>query len=195
MSSHEYRKQQADEKAAPACYFSYVLELDDGTFYVGSTNAPVARWVEHAAGIGAKATSGKSFKVRMALPFHTRREAEYNEQRLQKALQQAGPQALNALIGVFEQVISVVRPEKTFSQLRQEEAEYESEMQRVFHHSTAAAFNIGRRPGTACGYNGYQFYSTPDWGTLRKMARDEDYTGNIYGRKVCRRCLERAPSE
>lgn len=195
MTSHEYRKRQADEKAMPVFYFSYVLELDDGTFYVGSTNAPVARWVEHAAGIGAKATSGKSFKVRMALPFQSRREAEYNEERLQRALQQAGPQALTALIGVFEQVIKVIKPERTLSQLQREEAEYESEMQRVFHHSTALAFNFGRRPGTSCGYNGFQFFSTNNWETLKKMARDEDYTGNVYGREVCRRCLEHAPSD
>ena len=30
---------------------------------------------------------------------------------------------------------------------------------------------------------------------LLKQARDEDFTGNIYGRKVCRRCLEHAPEE
>ena len=102
---------------------------------------------------------------------------------------------MEALIRVFDQLVNVVRPQKTFSELQREEQEYESEMQRVFHHSHAFMHNIGRRPGTACGYNGYEFYSTQDWGILKKMARDEDFTGNIYGRKVCRRCLEHAPAD
>jgi predicted GIY-YIG superfamily endonuclease len=190
MISHEQRKQRADDMATPAFYFSYVLEFEDGTFYAGSTNAPLARWTEHAVGKGAKATQGKPFTVRMATPFLSRREAEYNEWRLQKALASGGPQVLAALLGVFDQMLNIVRPQKTFSQLRDEEAAYESEMQRVFHHSHASMFNPGGRPGTACGYNGYQFFSTPDWSTLKKKARDEDFTGNIYGRRVCRRCLD-----
>ena len=128
------------------------------------------------------------------MPFGTRKEAQYNENRIQAALN-AGPDHVEALIRVFDQLVKVVRPEKTFSELRREEQEYESEMQIVFHHSYALMFNGGGRPDTACGYNGYQFYSTQDWDTLSKMARDEDYTGNIYGRKVCRRCLEHAPAD
>ena len=89
----------------------------------------------------------------------------------------------------------MVRPPKTFSELREEEENYEIENQRVFHQSAALIFNPGGRPATACGYNGYAYYSTEDWATLQKMARDEDYTGNIYERKVCRRCLEHAPQE
>lgn len=194
MTTHEQRKSIADEKAGASYYFSYVLQLDDGSFYIGSTNAPFARWTEHAVSKGAKATDGKQFRVRMAIPFLTRREAEYNEQRLTNALRN-GIQHIEALLTAFDQMVNVVRPEKTFSQLQREEAEYLREMERVFHHSTALSFNLGPRPGTACGYNGPSFYSTNDWEQIKKMARDEDFTGNIYGRKVCRRCLELAPQE
>ena len=70
------RMNRADEKANPEFFFSYVLQFDDGTFYVGHTNAPAARWSEHAAGLSV-ATAGKgSFRVRMALPFGTRKEAQ-----------------------------------------------------------------------------------------------------------------------
>ena len=111
---------------------------------------------------------------------------------MQAALK-SGADRLVALIQVFDQLINVVRPQKTFSELQREEQEYESKMQKVFHHSDALTFNLGPRPGTACGYNGFSFYSTQDWGQLQKMARDEDFTGHIYHRRVCRACLDHAP--
>ncbi len=191
---HEERKRRADQAAQPAHYFSYVLQFEDGSFYVGSTNAPYARWTEHAGGVGAKATSGRTFTVRMALPFLSRREAEYNEKRLQEALAR-GPRDMEALLAVFDQTLNVVRPPKTFSQLRQEEERYVHEMETVFHHSTALLSNPGGFPPTACGYPEPKYFSTQSWETLKKMARDEDYTGHIYGRKVCSRCLEHAPEE
>ena len=189
---HEQRKRRADELAEPSYFFSYVLQLDDGSYYVGSTNAPYARWTEHAIGNGAKATAGQRFTIRMVAPFLSRREAEYNERRLQQALED-NPASLEALLTVFDQMVNVVRPPKTFSQLREEEERYDREMQTVMHHSRAVLGTGGQTP-TACGYP-VTYYASGDWEELKKMARDEDYTGNIYGRKVCRRCLEHAPQE
>ena len=194
MKTHEERMAKADVKGAPAFYFSYVLQFDDGSFYVGHTNAPASRFTEHAAGQSPATADRGGFRVRMAMPFGTRNEAQYNEDRIQAALR-AGPDRVEALIRVFDQLINVVRPQKTFSELQREEQEYESEMQIVFHHSHAFMNNPGGRPGTACGYNGHQFYSTQDWDALNKLARDEDFTGNIYGRRVCRRCLDHAPAD
>ena len=48
--NHEERMARADVNGSSEFYFSYVLQFDDGTFYVGHTNAPAARWTEHAAG-------------------------------------------------------------------------------------------------------------------------------------------------
>ncbi len=194
MATHEERMAKADVKGTPEFYFSYVLQFDDGSFYVGHTNAPASRFTEHAAGKSTATANRGGFRVRMAMPFGTRKEAQYNEERIQDALR-AGPGRVEAMLRVFDQLINIVRPQKTFSEMQREEQEYESEMQRVFHHSNALSYNLGRRPGTACGYNGQAFYSTQDWGELKKMARDEDFTGNIYGRKVCRRCLEHAPAD
>ena len=43
-NTHKGRKDKADEKADPAFFFSYVIQFeDDGSFYVGSTNAPAAQ--------------------------------------------------------------------------------------------------------------------------------------------------------
>ena len=193
-TQHEERKQRADEVAEPSYFFSYVLQLDDGSYYIGSTNAPDARWTEHAVGNGAKATAGHSFTIRMVAPFLSRREAEYNEGRLQRALEK-NPESLEALLTVFEQMINVVRPLKTLSQLREEEESYEREMRIVMHQSEALSWNPGGLPPTACGYKGLKYFSTGDWSQLKKMAKDEDITGHIYGRKVCRRCLEHAPKE
>lgn len=193
-STIDERKRKADESLQPNCYFSYVLQFEqDGSFYVGSTNAPLARFSEHAAGVGAKVTAEKGpFKVRLILPFLSRKEAEYNENRIQAALAK-GPKHVEALLQVFDQMINIVRPQKTFSQLRREEEEYEREMKEVMHHSKATMGTGGYTP-TACGYP-VTYYSTSDWEVLKKMARDEDFTGNVYGRRVCRRCLAHAPED
>ena len=187
----EQRIRRADEKLQPVAYFSYVLQFDDDqSFYVGSTNAPLARFSEHAIGVGAKATEGRAFKIRLILPFLSRKEAEYNESRLQQALAK-GPDDLKVMLDVFDRMINIVRPQKTFSELRREEEAYEREMQTVMHHSKAVTGTGGNTP-TACGYP-VTYYSTNDWDVIKKKARDEDFTGNIYGRKVCRRCLAVAP--
>ena len=42
---HGERKRRADEKSSPEFFYTYILQFeDDGTFYVGSTNNPAARW-------------------------------------------------------------------------------------------------------------------------------------------------------
>ena len=189
--THEERKSIADKALNPVVFFSYVLQFDDdGSFYVGSTNAPLTRFSEHAIGIGAKATSGRPFTVRLVLPFFSRKEAEYNEKRLRVALDK-GPSDIEAMLAVFNRLIDVVRPQKTLSQLQAEERAYQHEMETVFHYSENLA-NFTHKP-TACGYEG-PHYGASDWDGLKKMARDEDFTGNIYGRKVCRMCLDHAPA-
>ena len=86
MMTHNDRLAKADEKGGAEFYFSYVLQFDDGTFYVGHTNAPAARRSEHAAGLSTATADRGTFRVRMALPFGTRKEAHYNEERIQASL-------------------------------------------------------------------------------------------------------------
>ena len=85
---HEERKAKADEKAAPEFCYSYVLRFeDDGSFYVGSTNNPAARFTEHAVGVGAVVTSGRRFTVCLVHQFGSRTEAEYEEEDYEREMQ------------------------------------------------------------------------------------------------------------
>ena len=189
--NHEQRKQASDKNTLPEFFYTYILQFDGGGFYVGSTANPAARWTEHAIN-GAEATAGKRFTVKLVQQFITRREAEYNEKRIQEALIR-GVKNVEAMIDNFGRISQMLRPEKTFSQLQQEEQTYIRKMEKVFHHSRALSWNPGGFPPTTCGYDGLRYYSTQDWEVLKKMARDEDYTGNVYGRRVCRQCLSLAP--
>lgn len=205
--NHEERKQKADEMANPSFYFSYVLELEDGALYVGSTNSPAARWTEHAVGIGAKATQGQSFKVRMVMPFVSRREAEYNEQRLQVALQTGGPQGLTALLSLYDQIINIVRPQKTLRELEVEQRDFDREIRRNFHFVTnLRSMHLTKK--TACGAEGDvvgemtsvgqgQFTGTDDWGELLQRQREkeaiESVNGKFRDRRPCPACLAMAP--
>ena len=201
---HEERKATADEKAEPEFYYSYVLRFeDDGDFYVGSTNNPAARFTEHAVGVGAVATSGRRFTVCLVHQFGSRKEAEYNEERIRSALAK-GPVNVEAMIDNFNRISMMIRPEKTFSQLRKEEEAFISEMSRVFHFSTALVWNPGGPPATACGFAGgpigggkIGYYSTNSWESLIQQAREEDALAAVGGspkdREVCRRCLALAP--
>lgn len=191
--NHEQRKQASDKSTLPEFFYTYIIQLDDGGFYVGSTANPAARWTEHAIN-GAEATKGKRFTVRLVQQFMTRREAEYNERRIREALNR-GVKNVEAMIDNFDRISKMLRPQKTFSQLQEEERAYTREMARVFHHSTALSWNPGGRPPTTCGYGGPEYYSTQDWVLLKKMAHDEEVTGNVYGRKVCRRCLAVGPAD
>ena len=72
--THSERIVRADAKSEPEFYFSYVLQFDDESFYVGHTNAPASRFTEHAAGQSTATANRGPFRVRMAMPFGTRKE-------------------------------------------------------------------------------------------------------------------------
>ncbi len=197
---HEERKHRADAIAQPEFYYSYILQFDDdGSFYVGSTNDPAARYAEHAIGVGAVETSGRRFKVRLVNQFGTRREAEYNENRINDALKK-GPSNIEAMIDNFDRINQMIRPQKTFSELRKEEELYVRDMETVFHHSTALLGMGSYSRPTACGWKG-KHYGTPDWSVLIHQARIEDIIDAdekvqiSVGRRICRRCLTVAPPD
>ena len=61
-------------------YEVYILEYDNGEFYVGYTNNLPARLVEHAI------KQGKLFTLRHSIPVETKDAALSLEMRLQKTL-------------------------------------------------------------------------------------------------------------
>ena len=188
--NHEERKAKADEKAAPDFYYTYVLRFEDtGDFYVGSTNNPAARFTEHAVGVGAVATSGRQFTVCLVHQFGSRREAEYNEERIQSALDK-GPVNVEAMIDNFKRISMMIRPEKTFNQLRREQERYDSEQNRYMH--------ISKAQRTVCGWeipwNLSVHRPNPlDIASFVQKAREEDALRGVGseppGMPVCRRCL------
>ena len=150
-----------------------------------------------------EARPGRRFTVCLVHQFGSRKEAEYNEERIKSALAK-GPVNVEAMIDNFNRISMMIRPEKTFSQLRKEEEAFISEMSRVFHFSTALVWNPGGVPATACGFAGgpinggeIGYYSTNSWESLIQQAREEDALAAVGGspkdREVCRRCLALAP--
>lgn len=202
--NHEMRKAVADERANPAFYFSYILELDDGGYYIGSTNAPAARFLEHSVGVGAKATSGKSFSVKMVFPFLSRREAAYNEKRLQEAYASAGPNAIRDFLAVVDHVSKIGRPEKTLTDLERERGEVETYLRKTFHYAVGNGIMPGAQLAAYCGWfdeRVWGFYGTEDMESLVENERLYSVvlaaTGDkraalgatIYQKRSCKYCL------
>ncbi len=106
------RRTLMDREGLNEFFYVYVLELDNGEYCVGHTETPLARFTEHAAGIGAVATKDHNFRVKMVQPFGTLRAARYNEGRLQNALAMS-PANIAAIVEDFERFNRVLRPEKT----------------------------------------------------------------------------------
>ena len=131
--NHAERMAAADRNGQPKFYFVYVLEmLDNGEYYVGHTGHIEARLLEHAVGRGAEATAGREFKLRVCLPFQTRKEAQYSEARWQAALRHS-PANIAALVTTFDQVGKMVRPEKTLEELERESRARQLKAKREFH--------------------------------------------------------------
>ena len=196
--TNEEREQVSDDNISPALWVTYILQLDDGTYYVGQTNHLATRFIEHSLDTGAEATKGQRGKVVFFTHTHDRASAKAVETRLQRTLERS-PLAIEAIVREFESMIRLVRPEKTLAELRKEEQEYESEMRTVFHHSNALTWNPGGRPPTTGGYDGFEYYSTQDWSVLKQMEREriaiESVGGRRHGRRVCNKCLALAPQD
>jgi predicted GIY-YIG superfamily endonuclease len=196
--TNEEREQASDNNLSPALWVTYILQRDDGTYYVGQTNNLATRLLEHSLDTGAETTKGQGGKVKFFTHTHDRVSAKAVETRLQRTLERS-PLAIEAIVAEFESMVRLVRPEKTLAELRKEEKEYESEMRTVFHHSNALMWNPGGRPPTTCGYGGFEYYSTQDWSVLKQMEREriaiESVGGNRQGRQVCKKCLALAPQD
>ena len=63
MTTNETRENKSDNKGAPLVWYVYIIELEDGGYYVGQTNDLPTRCAEHALGGGAKATATQKGKL------------------------------------------------------------------------------------------------------------------------------------
>lgn len=198
--THSERKRQADRSLQTRFYYTYILEFDECDYYVGSTNEPLSRFTEHAIN-GSEATVGRRFTVRLVNQFETRKEAEYNEKRIQAALER-GPGNVAAMIDNFNRIADMIRPQKTLKDLQREDREYEREMRMSFHQSKAL---IGFPAPAACGWTGGstgELYATPDWEEYAKefVLHEEGKRVGLpvrqrWIRKLCQYCVAEIPED
>ena len=89
--------------AEATSFFTYVLKLDGGQFYVGQTRDLRARLMEHRHGTGASVPRGKNPKLQWFATMSTRRQAMAKEKQLKELLKR-NPRALRKLIIDFRDI-------------------------------------------------------------------------------------------
>ena len=177
MTTPQQREEASDARFKPNIYYVYILLGDDGQFYIGQTNDLASRHAEHFIDSGAKATQGQRPRLVWFSHTYDHNSAKQMEQRLQAALSRS-PLEIEQIVARFNDLLDLVRPQKTLRQLQEEERAYESEMRGVFHYSKALLYNLGPRPPTRCGYDGA---ATMEENTTLQM------TGACYARCSGRR--------
>ena len=199
--NHEERKAAADRNANPLVWVVYILGLEGGDYYIGSTGALAPRLMEHVQGEGAKVTAGRSFQVVMATPCLTRQAAEYNEKRLQEALAKS-PRNIDLLTQVGAQLSLMIRPEKTLEQLEEDSRARSAKIQGTFHCLTGSVGAGSILPWkafkTACGLQGdtigrLRVFGTHDIEQFLESAEPAPWRARAtWGRDLCQDCLAAA---
>lgn len=204
----ERRERASDTNAEPLVWYVYILEIEDGDFYIGQTNDLKVRLAEHAIGAGAERTSGKKPRLVWVNMATERAAAKRMEARLQRA-KNRNPEEVRKVVADFKELIRMVKPDKTLAELEEEQRDYESEMDRAFHHVPLTVASLGGIRRASCGWygaswNNYAVYGTNDWKSLAADAEkydtvkslvDEDAARRVvHGRPPCRRCLAIMPS-
>ena len=179
-----------DGASDPLVWYVYILELADGGYYIGQTNDLVTRIAEHAIGGGAKATQGKTPRLVWFSHTHDRVAAKRMENRLRRALQRS-PASIAEAVANFDRLIRLVRPDKTLSQLQEEDRIYKIEMSRLMH---VVPVTIGHRRAV-CGWSGDaggRLHGT-DRESLMNDAEAYDAVERGAGEDAARRAVGREP--
>ena len=200
MTTVQQREQASDARWEPSLYYVYILRMDGGEFYVGQTNDLASRLAEHSIDAGAAATRGKRPELVWFSHTHDRDSAKQMEQRLQSALARS-PLEIEQIVARFQDLLDLVRPQKTLRELEQEQREFDSEMAHSFHHVPLV---IGRVKAS-CGWkgrdvDGWAVYGTNKWSELRAIQEEKEKVESVGvayrptgGRPPCRHCLALAP--
>ena len=201
VETNAARETRSDQQNDPTLWCVYIVENGDGGLYIGQTNNLTVRVAEHAMGAGAEATSGKAPRLVWFTHTHSRENALKVEARL-KTRYAERPDEIRRTIADFDQLVKMVRPDKTLAQLREEEKAHERDMRMSFHYVPVTV--TARR--SACGWMGGregQLFGSSDWDSLRAMADtydavltaagEEAARKAIDGRPPCRDCLAKQP--
>ncbi len=202
--TNEQRESISDAVREPVLWYVYILRLEGGELYIGQTNDMDSRLVEHNLDAGSTATAGQEGELVFFTHTHSRESAKRTEERLRRTLQRS-PLEIESIIEHFDRLVRLIRPEKTLAQLRQDEADYESEMRSHFHLCISSYYNPITK--TACGWqpDGQLFsgrlrggiHGTESWELLRQRERERLALKSVgskqSGHSVCQRCLKLIP--
>ena len=151
MTTNETRENKSDNKGATLVWYVYIIELEDGGYYVGQTNDLPTRCAEHALGGGAKATATQKGKLVWFSHTHAREAAKAMEARLQAANERS-PHEIQVLAGRFQDLVRLVCPEKTLRELTEEQAERDRVASSRYHMLIRKEGDIF--VSAVCGYRG-----------------------------------------
>lgn len=190
--SDNQRETASDATRNPLVWYVYILEFEDGGYYIGQPNSLTERVAEHAMGAGAESTAGRPHKLVWFNQTHDRESAIKMENRLQDAVERR-PLKVKEMVGSFDNLLKLVKPDKTLQELRDDEKKYIRDNGRLFHHVpvTLRPFN-----SAACGWGGGpqgQLYGTSDWTVLAKDAETFDKVMGVAGEEAARRAVMGRP--
>ena len=187
---NEQREKWSDHKSSPLVWYVYILEFDDGSYYIGQTNDLTVRLAEHALGNGAEATKEKAHKLVWFNQCADRDSAKHMETRLKKA----NAKRISGMISNFDQLVRLVKPDKTLDELERERRDYISKMGGLYHHNNRN-FLYPYVPA-ACGWDGgpkNKLFGTPDWQELVEIAETYDAVEKVAGEDAARRAVRGFP--
>lgn len=92
--------------------YLYILKLNDGSFYVGQTNALQIRIREHSDGVGANATRGKDPKLAWFEKWVGNREQLNEEEDILTQLAIRNPRAIRRLVDDWQRLLKLVNFEQ-----------------------------------------------------------------------------------
>ena len=173
--NNRYREASSDKRQGTSIWYVYILDIGDGEYqvgqfenvYVGQTNNLPVRLLEHKMGVGAQATRGKSPQLVWFTQVINRNAARAVESRIRGIIEESPLQA-QEMISVFNQLVSLVKPDKTLQELQQEEQEYQARMSASFHWVRLTIMGTTK---AECGWSGsgaYPMYGTSDKASLLK---------------------------
>ena len=166
------REQTSDKHAEPLVWYVYILELQDGDFYIGQTNDMKTRLAEHSMGAGADATSGNAPKLVWVNMASSRDAARRMESRLQRA-KNRNPAEVRKVVADFQGLVRLYKPDKTLKELEQEERDYEFAMVGSYHYFDGHMMpppGVPRLAVTACGWN---LTTRGGWGDGKAMVTQD----------------------
>ena len=143
--NNDEREQRSDQARKPMLFYVYMLDFGD-RYYVGQTNDLEARLVEQA-------TERPAANLVWFTQVVDRRAAKNLEGRIQRAVENDKGVAIR-MVESFNRLLRVIRPEKTYAELKSEHLKAAKVAENTFHlipymGSRAACHGLSNNPTAA----------------------------------------------